>query len=122
MAYRDPITGDMLTRAERVSWTIQGVVRRWTVLIVITVATVGIFVYAAVEAGAALGTGAKALLTWWNLWASWFAIALEATVGIAMFSMAKRTAVKLRHLCEIIDRLDHIIEHHPTIPTMGKDA
>lgn len=118
MPAADAPTDEVLTFGERVSWRIQGLIRRWTMLIVITVGTVAIFTYAAVEVGASLHSGAEALLTWWNLWASWMALMIEGTVGIAMFSMAKRTALKLKQVLEILRRLDHVIEHHPTIPPL----
>lgn len=113
----DTPTEASLSRGERVSWWLQGLIRRWIWLIIVTVGTAGIFVYTAVEVGASLGAGTASLLTWWNLGASWAALMVEGTVGIAMFSMAKRTARVLRQVRDAVDRLDHIIEHHPDIPS-----
>jgi hypothetical protein len=44
--YKDPVTGDAQTVGEHVSWMIQGVIRRWLFLGVITVLTVYVWVIA----------------------------------------------------------------------------
>jgi hypothetical protein len=93
--FRDPVTGDPLTLGEHLSWLMQGIIRRWAFLGLITVAT--IVVWSVNDA-----TG----LLWWNLGASYLALLIEGTVGIAMFSQTRRDAVIIRHLRDVVDALD----------------
>ena len=93
--FRDPVTGDPLTLGEHLSWLMQGIIRRWAFLGLITVAT--IVVWSINDA-----TG----LLWWNLSASYLALLIEGTVGIAMFSQTRRDAVILRHLRDVVDALE----------------
>lgn len=90
--YVDPVTGDELTPSEHISWLLQGIIRRWAFLGIITVAT--IFVWS---------TDNSHALVWWNLAASFLALVIEGTVGIAMFSQTRRDAVvirEIRHLAQ----------------------
>lgn len=109
--YPDPVTGEPMTFAERMSWLAQGVIRRFTLLILITAGTLGIFVYTAVQVGPSLHAGDVSLLTWWNLWASWMALMIEGTVGIAMFNQTRRTVVVLRK----IERMERLLLRHMDI-------
>lgn len=93
-SFRDPVTGDPLTLGEHLSWLMQGIIRRWAFLGLITAATVVVW-----AVGDATG------LLWWNLSASYLALLIEGTVGIAMFSQTRRDAVILRHLRDVIDAL-----------------
>ena len=93
-SFRDPVTGDPLTLGEHLSWLMQGIIRRWAFLGLITAATVVVW-----TVGDATG------LLWWNLSASYLALLIEGTVGIAMFSQTRRDAVILRHLRDVIDTL-----------------
>ena len=93
-SFRDPVTGDPLTLGEHLSWLMQGIIRRWAFLGLITAATVVVW-----TVGDATG------LLWWNLSASYLALLIEGTVGIAMFSQTRRDAVILRHLRDVIDAL-----------------
>jgi hypothetical protein len=83
--YRDPVTGDLLTVGEKFSWIMQSIIRRWLFIGIITVATIVVW-----SANKAIG------LTWWNLGASYLALLIESTVGIAMFSQTRRDAVAIR--------------------------
>lgn len=84
---RDPATGDILTRGEYISWMVQGIIRRWTFLVIVTCAT-----------AIAWSTNNAAVLLWWNLCASFLAIMIESVVGIAMFSQTRRDATVLREV------------------------
>jgi len=86
-AHRDPVTGDELTTEEWVSWKIQGAIRRWYFLILITLVTIAVW-----------ATNNPTALTWWNLGASYAALVIESIVGIAMFSQTRRDAVVLREV------------------------
>lgn len=89
MKHRDPVTGDELTGGEYVSWLIQGIIRRWAFLIVISVVTALVW-----------ATNNGVALTWWNLSASYLALVIESIVGIAMFSQTRRDAVILRRIAK----------------------
>src|SRR5579863_4695201 len=100
--HKDPYTGDTLSRGEYISWLIQGVIRRWTFLGLITIITAIAWI-----------TANSIVLTWWNLSASYLALVIESVVGIAMFSQTRRDAIALRetravsrHSEEILQRLD----------------
>lgn len=85
--FRDPITGDALTAGEYISWKIQGVIRRWAFLGIITLLTIICW-----------ATRNAEVLTWWNLAASYMALLIESIVGLAMFNQTKRDAVIIRHI------------------------
>ena len=104
--FHDPITNDELTLAEEFSWRMQGIIRRWAFLGVITVITAGTWVYVVTRIGGSLGAGPVAMLTWWNLAASYLAILIEGTVGIAMFSATRRDAQFLRRVARLEERAD----------------
>ena len=97
---RDPVTGDELTRAEYASWLIQGIIRRWTLLILLTIVTIVVWV-----------TRNERALTWWNLGASYYAIVIETIVGIAVFGQTRRDAVVLREVRSISSRTEHTAAH-----------
>lgn len=88
--FHDPVTGDPLSFGEEVSWLLQGVIRRWSVFMLITAFTVWAW-----TAGHIWDQG---LTDMWNLFASYWAMALETIVGIAMFSQTRRDAVKIRQI------------------------
>ncbi len=102
----DPVTGDMLSFGEYISWLIQGVIRRWTFLLVISGITIGVWL-----------TNNPTALLWWNLAASYLAIFIESVVGLAMFQQTRRDAVIIRrieqieaHTSAVVDRIDQIVE------------
>ncbi len=85
--FTDPVTGDQLTLAEEISWQIQTrVLRRWSFLVVFTLFTALMWLR---------GPGAQFD---WNLIASWLAIVVEGTVGLAMFSQTRRDALIIRQI------------------------
>jgi hypothetical protein len=87
--YRDPVTGDPLSLSELISWKIQAVIRRWTFLLIFTCATIVCWYWGRLNA---------TVLLWWNLCASYLAIFIENTVGIAMFSQTRRDALIIREI------------------------
>lgn len=87
----DPVTGDRLSAGERLSWLMQGLIRRWLFLGAITGVTAAVW-----------ATRDPTALVWWNLGASYLALVVESLVGIAMFGQTKRDAVVLRR----VDRND----------------
>lgn len=95
--HRDPVTGDELTTGEYVSWLIQGVIRRWTFLILVTVGT-----------AVCWATRDPNVLLWWNLVASFLAIVIESIVGLAMFGQTRRDAVCLREVRTISRRVEEL--------------
>lgn len=107
--YRDPLTGDELTLGEKVAWQVTGFIRRWTVFLAIQAV---FFIWLALGGWTALNLA----------WSDW-AIVIENITMLCLFMQTRRTAARMRHMADMIDRLDHIIEHHPTIPPLPrKDA
>lgn len=99
--FRDPVTGDELTLGEEVSWVLQGVIRRWTVFAAITVFTLFAWIHGQIWA--------QGWTTIWNLFASYWAMALETVVGIAMFSQTRRDAVKIRKIERVLDTMQVLV-------------
>jgi hypothetical protein len=102
--HRDPVTGDILTGGEYVSWKIQGIIRRWTFLIAITIITIAVW-----------STANPMALTWWNLCASYLALVIESIVGIAMFSQTRRDAVALREVRAISRHVETMEEQNAAL-------
>jgi hypothetical protein len=100
--YHDPVTGDVLTRSERVSWAVQGVIRRWLFLMVFTALTIAWWACPTL-----FGDPGR---TWWNLVASYMAIFIESVVGIAMFSQTRRDALILREIRSLEQKQIALIE------------
>ena len=96
---KDPVTGDTLTLGEYISWIVQGIIRRWTFLIVISIITAIIW-----------ATDNSTALTWWNLGASYLALVIESVVGIALFAQTKRDAVVMRETRAISQHVEKIAE------------
>ncbi len=97
--HTDPVTGDMLTRGEYISWLIQGIIRRWLFLGIISLITAIVWLL-----------DNSVALTWWNLSASYLALVIESVGGIAMFSQTRRDAVALREVRAISQRVEKIAE------------
>jgi hypothetical protein len=100
---KDPVTGDPLTLGEWVSWKVQEVIRNWVFLGVLSLITVLCWT-----------TANAAVLTWWNLAASFYAVVLETIVGIAFFSQTRRDAVYIRRIYALEERIDALLEHAKT--------
>jgi len=100
-SHRDPITGDVLTTGEWISWRIQGIIRRWTFLCIVLAVTAACWL-----------TNNPGVLTWWNLSASLLAIIIETIVGLAMFGQTRRDAVIIRKVERQEQMILQIVEHH----------
>ena len=101
--YIDQTTGDTLTFGEEVSWFLQGIIRRWVVFILITLFTAWCWLAGHIWA--------QSLTTVWNLFASYWAMALETIVGIAMFSSTKRDAILIRKIMKMEEQNNQVIRH-----------
>jgi hypothetical protein len=100
--YKDPVTGDNLTRSEWVSWNVQTyVIRTWWFLVAFTVIT-GLCIYL----GVAYNNPNYA--TNWNYLASYLAIFVEAIVGRAMFSQTRRDAVMIREIRKLMHEIKKV--------------
>lgn len=110
MAKYDPITGDELSRAEAVAWRVQWIIRRWTFLVGLTAVTAGAWTYVGVTAGWALRAGPLAVVTWWNVCASYLALLIESVVGMAMYHQVQRDAVILREIRQADQRIEALGE------------
>lgn len=86
----------------------QGLIRRWMFLFIITVVTCVVWVF-----------GSLMALTWWNLGASYLAIVIEGTVGIAMFSQTRRDALILREIQRVVRHIEERRLEHAT-PDAGR--
>jgi hypothetical protein len=100
--YHDRITGDSLTLAEHISWIIQGIIRRWAFLVVFTLVTIVWWIKP--------GWFGDPGRTWWNLIASYMAIFIESTVGIAMYSQTRRDALIIREIRALEKRQIELLE------------
>lgn len=88
--HQDPVTGDIMTTGEWVSWKIQGVIRRWIFLGIVTALTAYVWV--------ADPIWRHPLTDQWNLSASYLAIAIESVTAMAIINQARRDAVVLREI------------------------
>jgi hypothetical protein len=100
--YSDPLTGDLLTKGETISWKLQGLIRNWYFPGFYTALTLACFI--------AWPVWRHNPLDVWNYFASLLAIVIESTVGIAMFSQTLRDAVKLRAVEKRIIQLEAKID------------
>jgi len=87
----DPVTGDTLTLGEYISWMIQGVIRKWLFLGIITALTGTVWVIAD-------PIWRHPLTDQWNLWASYLAIIIEGVTAMALINQTRRDAVVLREV------------------------
>lgn len=97
--HRDPVTGDILTQGEYISWIIQGIIRRWTFLGLITVVTILAWI-----------TRNETVLLWWNLGASYLALVIESIVGLGMYSQTRRDAVVMREVRAMSQHIERVAE------------
>jgi hypothetical protein len=90
----DPITGDVLTRQERLSIMAQAAVRQWKFVLAYSALT---FVWWAEPHW----FGDDSSYVHWQLQASFLAIVLEAVIGIGMFGWARRDSIVLRKIMRL---------------------
>ena len=100
--YIHPDTGDVLTFSEKVSWSIQGIIRNWWFVFVWT----GLSAIWWVKPHYFHDTGSY---VHWQLLASWLAVTVELIIGIAMIGQTKRDAQIIRHILKLEKQeLEHI--------------
>lgn len=116
--YSDPVTGDPLTAGEKFSWAMQSIIRRWAFIGAITLITIVVW-----SINVAVG------LTWWNLGASYLALLIESTVGIAMFSQGRRDSVIIRRIDrneetnrQLLAHLELVLTHLDEVGTQRDEA
>jgi len=108
--YNDPTTGDEITRSDWISLKIQdSVIRRWWFLLQFTVITV-----------ACVCTLNVNVVGWWNVYASWLAVAVEQIVGRYMSNQVKRDASVLREVRSLLQEVKALVSELKTIA--HKDA
>ncbi len=103
-SFRDPITGDILTLGEELSWLAQRVIRRWSVLLAIQIVTVTVLIF-----------GSWTMRDAWNFGASDLAILIESVVGIALFSQTRRDCVVMRDTRRIVTQMEAALANHERI-------
>ena len=95
-------TGDVLTFSEKISWSIQGVIRNWWFVCLWTVTTIMWWIKPHWFGDT------SAYIKWMNL-ASWLAVTVELIIGIAMIGQTKRDALIIRHILKLEKQeLEHI--------------
>ena len=106
--YHDPNTGDTWTFSEKVSWSIQGVVRNWWF---VNIWTWGTFIW---WMEPTWFTDSHQYIKWMNF-ASWLAVTVELVIGIAMIGQTKRDALIIRHILKLekqeLEHIEDIIEN-----------
>lgn len=88
----DPLTGDTITRQERLSLLAQSVLRKWTFVLAYSVLTFLWWTHPG-WFGDHPGSDAR-----WQDWASYMALLIESLVGIGMFGWARRDSIIIRKL------------------------
>ena len=101
--YRDPVTGDELTRAEHISWRLQSSIRNFGFIGAVTVITV---IY-----GIRGHIWTLDPADMWNYCMSWLALWIESIVGISMFSQTRRDAVKIRKIEALEEQLRAMVSN-----------
>lgn len=90
--HTDAITGDEITRSERLSLLAQSVMRKWTFVLAYSALTLLWWTHPTLF-GDHPGNDSR-----WQDWASYMALLIESLVGIGMFGWARRDSVILRKL------------------------
>lgn len=98
--HRHPILGDELNFSDRVSWRAQGIIRRWTFIVTVTLVSVFWWLQP--------GLFHDPNLTKWNAGASLMALIIESVVGIGMFNQTTRDALILRRLDKVLSEVETI--------------
>lgn len=88
----DPLTGDTITRQERLSLVAQSVLRKWSFVAAYTALTFVWWTHPSLF-GDHPGNDAR-----WQDWASYMALLIESLVGIGMFGWARRDSLVIRKL------------------------
>lgn len=107
---RDPATGDIVSRSERLSLMAQASIRRWSVFFLFNILTVVWWFHPAYF-------GDSSTYVKYQLSYSWGAIAVELLIGIGMFGWARRDSVVLREVRRLLkaaedrDANSHMLLH-----------
>lgn len=97
--YIDPTTGDELNRSEWVALRIQNlVIRRWWFLIQFTLVTIAVVCTFNVN-----------VVGWWNVYASYLAIFVEAIVGRYMASQTRRDSQVMREVRTVLHEVKELV-------------
>lgn len=99
----DPVTGDTLTAGEMASWRVQGVIRRWTFLGIISALTAYVWVIAD-------PIWRHPLTDVWNLWASFLAIVIEGVTAMALINQTRRDACVIREIRAMSHHIEALAE------------
>ena len=95
-------TGDVLSFSEKISWTIQGLIRNWWFVIVWTALSIFWWLKPHIFKD-------TTSYIHWQLLASWLAVTVELIIGIAMIGQTKRDAQIIRHILKLEKQeLEHI--------------
>lgn len=105
-----PMTGDMISPGERITWRIMGIYRRWTVFILLQVLTVVWLSFPKYFPGGQFG---------WNLLWSDLAVMVEMIVGIAFMAQSMRDAKVIR--AEMIELKEAHAETHQMLANRAAD-
>jgi len=84
-----PVTGEPIGLGQHISWSIQGMIRRWPFIIILTCISLVCWF---------IGWRHAVVLGWWNAWASYMALFIESVVGISMFQQTKADAQVIRKI------------------------
>lgn len=106
----DPITGDELAPDEVLLLRLQWVIRRWVFLGAVTLLSAGAWTYVALSVGWGLGSGPLAVMTWWNVSASYLALFIEGVVGMNNVHQWQRDAIVLRATRDSVTRVEAVCE------------
>ena len=97
--YIDPTTGDELNRSEWVALRIQNlVIRRWWFLIQFTLVTIAVVCTFNIN-----------VVGWWNVYASYLAIFVEAIVGRYMASQTRRDSQVMREVRTVLHEVKELV-------------
>ena len=99
----DPVTGDTLSAGEMASWRVQGVIRRWSFLGVITALTAYVWIVAD-------PIWRHPLTDVWNLWASFLAIVIEGVTAMALINQTRRDACVIREIRAMSRHIEALAE------------
>jgi hypothetical protein len=103
----DPVTGDLLTRSEIVSWRLQQTIRNFWFIGTITAVTIIMGIRGHVWDLESVDA--------WNFCMSWLALWIESIVGIAMFSQTRRDAKAIREVKAMDEKMAIMLAHVETL-------
>jgi hypothetical protein len=99
-----PLTGDLLSPGERVTWKVMGIYRRWSVFIALQIITIFWWTHPHLFPGGLSG---------WNYLWSDLAVAVEMLVGIAFLNQSMRDAKIIRQefskMCESDEAIHQVL-------------